>query len=89
MDTHRDPTTGYRAVPHAGSHPGPQAGSHAEIGRVLAHPEQRRVEVDRLHREISEDAQALAQAVAASPEGRARNGASSVYSIPDAATELG
>jgi len=89
MDTHRDPTTGYRAWQHAGPHDGPQAGSHAEIGRLLAHLEQRLAELDRLHREIAEDAQALAQAAAATPEGRDRNGASSVYSIRDAATELG
>ena len=48
MDTHRDPT-GYRP----GQHTGPQAGSHAEIGRLLAHLEQRLVELDRLHREIA------------------------------------
>ena len=59
MDTHRYPT-GYR--------PGPAAGSHTEIGRLLAHLEQRLAELDRLHREIAEDAQALAHAAAAAPE---------------------
>ena len=84
MDTHRDPTNGYRAWQHAGS----QAGSHVEIGRLLAHLEQRLAELDRLHREIAEDAQALAHAAAVTPEGLGAGGRS-VYSIPDAATELG
>ena len=48
---------------HAGQHTGP----HAEIGRLLAHLEQRLAELDRLHHEIAEDAQALAHAAAASP----------------------
>ena len=61
MDTHRYPT-GFR--------PGREAGSPAEIGRLLAHLEQRLVELDRLHREIAEDAQALAHAAAATPEDR-------------------
>ncbi len=85
MDTHRDPTNGYRAWQHAGS----QAGSHVEIGRLLAHLEQRLAELDRLHREIAEDAQALAQVAAVTPEGRDGAGGRSVYSIRDAATELG
>ena len=59
MDTHRHPT---------GYHPGPSAGSRTEVGRLLAHLEQRLVELDRLHREIAEDAQALAHAAAAAPE---------------------
>jgi excisionase family DNA binding protein len=80
MDTHRYPT-GYR--------PGPAAGSDAEIGRVLAHLEQRLVELDRLHHEIAEDAQVLAHAAAATPEGRDGAGARSVYSVRAAATELG
>lgn len=79
MDTHRYPT-GYL--------PGPSAGSHAEIGRLLAHLEQRLAELDRLHREIAEDAQALAHAAAAAPEDRDAGGRS-VYSIRAAATELG
>ena len=74
MDTYRHATGHLR---------GPSAGSHAEIGRLLAHLEQRLVELDRLHREIAEDAQALALAAAASPEDR------SVYSVRAAATELG
>ena len=85
MDTHRDPTTGYRAWQRAGS----QAGSHVEIGRLLAHLEQRLAELDRLHREIAEDAQALAQVAAVTPEGRDVAGGRSVYSIRAAATELG
>ena len=80
MDNHRYPT-GYR--------PGPPAGSAAEIGRLLAHLEQRLVELDRLHHEIAEDAQALAQAAAATPEDRDGAGARSVYSVRAAATELG
>ena len=80
MDTHRYPT-GFR--------PGPAAGSPAEIGRLLAHLEQRLVELDRLHREIAEDAQALAHAAAATPEDRDGAGARSVYSVRAAATELG
>src|SRR3990170_426949 len=39
--------------------------------------------------EIAEDAQALAHAAAATPEDREGAWARSVYSIPDAATELG
>jgi excisionase family DNA binding protein len=85
MDTHRDPTHGYRAWQHAG----PQAVSHAEVGRLLAHLEQRLVELDRLHREIAEDAQALAHAAAATPEDHDGAGARSVYSVRAAATELG
>jgi excisionase family DNA binding protein len=81
MDTHRLPTTG--------QHNGPGTGSHAEIGRLLAHLEQRLAELDRLHRVIAEDAQALAHAAAATPEDRDATGAPSVYSIPDAAAELG
>jgi len=80
MDTHRYPT-GYR--------PGPAAGSHAEIDRLLAHLEQRLVELDRLHHEIAEDAQALAHAAAATPVDRDGAGARSVYSVRAAATELG
>ena len=81
MDTHRYPT-GFR--------PGPAAGSPAKIGRLLAHLEQRLVELDRLHREIAEDAQALAHAAAATPEDRDDGaGARSVYSVRAAATELG
>ncbi len=52
MDTHRYPTTGH--------HPGASAGAHPEIGRLMAHLEQRLAELDRLHREMAEDAQALA-----------------------------
>ncbi len=85
MDTHRNPTTGY----HRGYGPGPAVGSHADIGRLLAHLEQRLEEMDRLHREIAEDAQALAHAAAATPENRDGAGARSVYSIRAAATELG
>jgi excisionase family DNA binding protein len=81
MDTHRLPTTG--------QHNGPGTGSHVEIGRLLAHLEQRLAELDRLHRVIAEDAQALAHAAAATPEDRDATGAPSVYSIPDAAAELG
>ena len=80
MDTHRYPT-GYR--------PGPSAGS-ADIGQVLAHLAQRLAELDRLHREIAEDAQALSHAAAAvKPEDRDVTGARSVYSIRGAAAELG
>jgi len=85
MDTVRDPTTGYHAwLPTA-----PRAGAHAEIGRLLAHLEQRPAELDRRHREIAEDAQALAQVAAVTPEGRDGAGGRSVYSIRAAATELG
>ena len=80
MDTHSH-ATGYR--------PGSLAGSHTEIGRLLAHLEQRLVELDRLHREIAQDAQALAHAAAATPEDRNGAGGRSVYSIRAAATELG
>ena len=62
MDTHRYPT-GF--APRS-----PRLAPAAEIGRLLAHLEQRLVELDRLHREIAEDAQALAHAAAATPEGR-------------------
>lgn len=85
MDTHRDATAGH----HPGQHTGSSAGSHGEIGRLLAHLEQRLAELDRLHREIAEDAQALAHAAAATPEDREGAGARSVYSIRAAATELG
>ncbi|MCW2867367.1 MAG: hypothetical protein JWR20_1555 [Marmoricola sp.] len=83
METHRYPN-GYR--------PGPEAGSPDEIDRLLAHLEQRLVELDRLHREIAEDAQALAHA-ATTPKNRGGTvdgaGARSVYSVRAAATELG
>ena len=81
------------AHPATGRHPGQPsrlgAGSHAEIGRLLADLEQRLAELDRLHRAIAEDAHALAHAAAATPEDRDAAGARSVYSIPDAAAELG
>jgi excisionase family DNA binding protein len=80
MDTHRYPS-GYRA--------GPSARSHAEIGQLLAHLEQRLAELDRLHREIAEDALALAHAAVATPEDRDVAGTRSVYSIRAAAAELG
>ena len=80
METHRYPAR-YR--------PGSAAGSPAEIGRLLAHLEQRLVELDRLHREIAEDAQALAHAAAATAEVGDGSGARSVYSVRAAATELG
>ena len=85
MDTHHNPTTGY----HSGQSNRPGTGSHAEIDRLLAHLEQRLAELDRLHRAITEDAQALAQAAAATPEDRDAAGTRSVFSIPDAAAELG
>jgi excisionase family DNA binding protein len=85
MDTHRDTTTGYRGWQHAG----PQAVPHPEVGRLLAHLEQRLAELDRLHREIAQDAQALAHAAAATPERRDGAAGRSVYSIRAAATELG
>ena len=78
------PTPGYHAWQHS-----LQASSHAEIGRVLAHLEQRLAELDRLHREIAEDALALAHAAAATPEDGDGDGPRSVYSIRAAATELG
>lgn len=53
---------------------------------LLARLEQRLSELDRLHHEISADAQALAQAVAASVEAGEHR---SVFSIRDAAVELG
>ncbi|MCW2848150.1 MAG: hypothetical protein JWR90_2124 [Marmoricola sp.] len=85
MDTPQHSTTG--------CHPGQSSrlgtGAHAEIGRLLAHLEQRLAELDRLHRAIAEDAQALAHAAAATPEDRDTAEARSVYSIPDAAAELG
>ncbi len=59
---------------------------------MLAHLEQRLVELDRLHHEIAEDAQALAHAAAAPAdrEGTGNGvGARSVYSVRAAATELG
>ena len=80
MDTHRYPT-GYRS--------GPSDGSPAGIGQLLATLEQRLAELDLLHREIAEDARALAQAAAANPEDRDGTGARSVYSIRAAAAELG
>ena len=85
MDTPRDLTTG----DHAWQPTAPRAGSHADVGRLLAHLEQRLAELDRLHREIAEDAQALAQVAAVTPEGRDVAGGRSVYSIRAAATELG
>ena len=63
MDTHCH-ATGYR--------PGSLAGSHTEIGRLLAHLEQRLGDLDRLHREIAQDAQALAHAAAVPPRLGAR-----------------
>ena len=81
MDTHCH-ATGYRTAS--------LAGSHTEIGRLLAHLEQRLVELDRLHREIAQDAQALAHAAAVTPEVRDDGaGSRSVYSVRAAATELG
>jgi len=81
MDTHRHAT---------GDRPGFLAGSHTEIGRLLAHLEQRLVELDRLHREIAQDAQALAHAATATPGVRDDGaGSRSVYSVRAAATELG
>jgi excisionase family DNA binding protein len=80
MDTHPHPT---------GYHTGPTAGSRTEVGRLLAHLEQRLVELDRLHREIAEDAQALAQAASAAPEDPGGGGGRSVYSVRAAAAELG
>ena len=80
MDTHRHPT---------GHRHGPPAGSAAEIGRLLAHLEQRLVELDRLHHEFAEDAQALAHAAVATPVDRDRAEARSVYSVRAAASELG
>lgn len=85
MDTPHDLTTGY----HAWQPTAPRTGSHADVGRLLAHLEQRLAELGRLHREIAEDAQALAQVAAVSPEGRDVAGGRSVYSIRAAATELG
>jgi hypothetical protein len=64
MDTHRDPTTGNRPGRHTGDHLASAAGSHVEVGRLLAHLEQRLDELDRLHREIAEDAHALAHETA-------------------------
>ena len=89
MDTHRDPTAGYRPGRHTGDHLASAAGAHAEVGRLLAHLEQRLAELDRLHREIAEDAHALAHAAAATPEGRDGARVGSVYSVRAAATELG
>jgi hypothetical protein len=89
MDTHRNPTAGYQPGPQTGDHLAAAAGSHAEVGRLLAHLEQRLEELDRLHREIAEDAHALAHAAAATAEGRDGARAGSVYSIRAAATELG
>ncbi|GAB3654531.1 hypothetical protein GCM10027596_06470 [Nocardioides korecus] len=81
MDTHRH-ATGYRTSP--------SADFHIEIDRLLAHLEQRLAEVDRLHREIALDAQALAHAAAVTPEVRNDGaGSRSVYSVRAAATELG
>src|SRR5687767_14983450 len=79
MDTHCH-AAGYR--------PGSLAG-HTEIGRLLAHLEQRLGELDRLHREIAQDAQALAHAAALTPEVHDGAGSRSVYSVRAAATELG
>jgi len=89
MDTHRNPTTGHRPGRHTGDHLASAAGPHVEVSRLLAHLEQRLDELDRLHREIAEDAQALAHAAAAAPEGRDGGRVGSVYSIRAAATELG
>ena len=85
MDTPRDLTTGY----HAWQPTAPRTGSHADVGRLLAHLEQRLAELGRLHREMPEDAHALAQFAAVTPEGRDVAGGRSVYSIRAAATELG
>jgi hypothetical protein len=49
MDTHRNPTAGYQPGPQTGDHLAAAAGSHAEVGRLLAHLEQRLEELDRLH----------------------------------------
>lgn len=92
MDTHRNATTGHQPGWPTGDHfaaPAAPAGSHAEVGRLVAHLEQRLEELDRLHREIAEDAHALAHAAAATPEGRDGTRSGSVYSIRAAAAELG
>jgi excisionase family DNA binding protein len=79
MDTGSDPT--WRA--------GPWARSDAELGRLLDHLQQRLGELDRLHREIADDAQALARAATATPAGGGRAGARATFSIREAAAELG
>ena len=57
---------------------------------MLAHLEQRLGELDGLHREIAQDADALAHAAAVTPEVRDDGaGSRSVYSVRAAATELG
>ena len=50
MDTYRDPANVYRAWQDAG----PPPVRHAEVDRLLAHLEQRPVDLDRLHREFAE-----------------------------------
>lgn len=57
------------------------------IGPLLAPLEQRLVELDRLHHEISEDAQTLAHAVATSVYDGTEH--RSVFCIRDSAAELG
>lgn len=57
-----------------------------DVGQLLVHLEQRLVELERLHQEITRDAQALGRAVSAQPGTVA---APSVYSVREAAAELG
>lgn len=56
-----------------------------EIGRLLAHLEHRLAELDQLRHDLAEDAHALAGAVTRVGSGPPR----SVFSIRDAAAELG
>jgi hypothetical protein len=50
------------------------------MGRLLAHLEQRLAELDRLHREIAEDALALAHGCRCHTRGSRQGRARSVYS---------
>lgn len=76
------------ATPRPSPRAGPPVGSDGELGRLLDHLEQRLAELDRLHEEIAQDAQALAQAVTSGAgAGGARERAT--FSIREAAAELG
>lgn len=59
-----------------------------DVGQLLFHLEQRLVELERLHHEITRDAQALGRAVSAQP-GAVTATTPSVYSVREAAAELG
>lgn len=59
-----------------------------DVGQLLFHLEQRLVELERLHHELTRDAQALGRTVSAQP-GTVTATTPSVYSVREAAAELG